>query len=115
MVVMEYGRCLRDVMQKKQRLHNVKVRNIDPGKQLIELREHQENFFLYNKYYVTNEKIIPLYSRIKECPLNRSTQNKDPIPFSFKQKGVVQFEPPPNRCSFQNAVDTFSAIANLNG
>ena len=38
--------------------------NIDPGKQLIELRERQENYWLYNKYYVTNEKIIPLYSRI---------------------------------------------------
>ena len=40
------------------------AKNIDPGKQLIELRDRQENYWLYNKYYVTNEKIIPLYSRI---------------------------------------------------
>jgi hypothetical protein len=38
--------------------------NIDPGKQLIELWDRQENYWLYNKYYVTNEKITPLYSRI---------------------------------------------------
>jgi len=43
-----------------------RAKNIDPGKQLIELRDHQENYFLYNKYYVTNEKIIPLYSRIMD-------------------------------------------------
>ena len=41
-----------------------KAKNIEPGKQLIELRERQEDFWLYNKYYVTNEKITPLYSRI---------------------------------------------------
>jgi hypothetical protein len=40
------------------------AKNIEPGKQLIELRDRQENFWLYNKYYVANEKIIPLYSRI---------------------------------------------------
>lgn len=42
------------------------AKNIEPGKQLIELRDRQENFFLYNKYYVTNEKIIPLYCRIMD-------------------------------------------------
>ena len=40
------------------------AKNIEPGKQLIELRDNQENYFLYNRYYVTNEKFIPLYSRI---------------------------------------------------
>jgi len=42
------------------------AKNIAPGKQLIELRDHQESFFLYNKYYVTNRKIIPLYCRIMD-------------------------------------------------
>lgn len=42
------------------------AKNIEPGKQLIKLRYHQENFFLYNKYYVTDGKIIPLYCRITD-------------------------------------------------
>ena len=43
-----------------------RAKNISPGKQLIELRYYQENFRLYNKYYVTNEEIIPLYLRIMD-------------------------------------------------
>ena len=43
-----------------------RAKNIEPGKQLIELRDRQENFWLYNKYYVTNEKITPLYCRIMD-------------------------------------------------
>jgi hypothetical protein len=31
----------------------------------------------------------------------------------YTKKGAVQFEPPPKRCSFQEAVATFSAVANL--
>jgi hypothetical protein len=42
------------------------AKNIDSRKQLIELRYGQENFFLYNKYYVTNGKITPLYCRITD-------------------------------------------------
>ena len=43
-----------------------RAKNISPGKQLIELRYNQENFRLYNKYYVTNEAVIPLYFRIMD-------------------------------------------------
>ena len=43
-----------------------RAKNISPGKQLIELRYNQENFRLYNKYYVTNKAITPLYFRIMD-------------------------------------------------
>jgi len=43
-----------------------KAKNISPKKQLIELRYAQENFHLYNRYYVVDNKIYPLYCRIMD-------------------------------------------------
>lgn len=43
-----------------------RAKNIQPGKQLIEIRYSQKYFFLYNRYYVTHGEIIPLYFRIAD-------------------------------------------------
>ena len=40
--------------------------NIDTGKQLIELRYGQENFFLFGRYYVVGDQIQPVYCRITD-------------------------------------------------
>ena len=40
--------------------------NIAPDKQLIELRHGQENFHLFNRYYVIGDQIQPIYFRITD-------------------------------------------------
>jgi hypothetical protein len=37
-----------------------------PQKQLIELKYSQENYQLYNKYYVVDGKVEPIYFRIMD-------------------------------------------------
>jgi hypothetical protein len=49
--------------------------------------------------------------------VNRVMQRFNPVltPPQTPKKGAVQTEPPPKRCSFQDAVVNFSAVANPNG
>ena len=40
--------------------------NIESDKQLIEIRYGQENFYLFNRYYVIGDQIQPVYCRITD-------------------------------------------------